>query len=166
MNKPTPSEPSRAFPLLNVLMLVTALALMACLAYGLNSWLRDDSEITWFAPNPGCELHTSACSAQLNDGVLSFAVDVDGPIEALNVLPLEVIVQGVPARQASVEFIGRDMAMGRHHFDLITTAPGHFHGQGQVGLCTQAVMAWRARVVVTTPGGKIGSWFDFEVTRS
>ncbi|WP_447956691.1 hypothetical protein [Vreelandella sp. EE7] len=166
MNKPTSSGYVSGFPVLNVLMLVTAVALMACLVYGLNSWLRGGDDITWFAPNPGCQLHDSACTAPLGDGQLSFAVDVDGSIDALSVLPLEVKIEGIEASQVSVVFNGRDMDMGLHRFNLMATAPGHFNGQGQVGMCTQAVMPWRARVILTTPEGKIGSWFDFDVTRS
>ncbi|MFG6667806.1 hypothetical protein ACGK9R_11910 [Halomonas sp. HNIBRBA4712] len=166
MNKPTSSKASSGFPVLNVLMLITALALMACLVYGLQSWLRGEETITWFAPDPGCQLAEGPCSAHAEGIELHFAVDTEGAIQALSVLPLEVTVKGAKASLASVEFVGRDMEMGRHRFDLVATAPGHFNGQGQVGLCTQAVMAWRARVILTTPQGKIGSWFDFDVTRS
>jgi hypothetical protein len=35
-----------------------------------------------------------------------------------------------------------------------------------VGVCTQEVMPWRARVILETPDGKLGSWFDFDVKRS
>ena len=57
------------------------------------------------------------------------------------------------------------MDMGLHRFPLEAAGGGVFRGEGQVALCTEAVMPWRARVVVDTPGGRLGSWFDFEVTR-
>ncbi|WP_447554573.1 hypothetical protein [Vreelandella sp. EE22] len=166
MNKPAPSGYFIGFPILNLLILITAVALMASLGYGLNSWLRGEDTITWFAPDPDCHLHTGTCTASLGEGKLLFAVDVKGRIDALTVLPLEVKVEGLKASQASVEFVGRDMEMGLHRFNLLATAPGHFNGHGQVGMCTQATMPWRARVILNTPDGKIGSWFDFEVTRS
>ncbi|MDR5899279.1 hypothetical protein QC823_09795 [Halomonas vilamensis] len=166
--KPT-SEPANAarLPLLKGLILVTGLALAALSWYALTHWLRDEANITWYPPTPGCDLHSAPCLATLGDkGQLRFAVDVDGRIEALEILPLNVTVDGVEANTVKVDFIGRDMDMGLHRFTLDATGNGHFYGQGQVSICTQAVMPWRARVIVDTPDGRIGSWFDFDVLRS
>ncbi|KAE8437857.1 hypothetical protein [Vreelandella piezotolerans] len=155
------------FPALKVLILVTGLALAACTWYVFANWLRDDRDIVWFIPNGECNLHRAPCSATLGDkGELTLTIDTDGRIEALEVLPLDVEVEGVNPRHVTVDFVGRDMDMGLNRFALTATAPGHFHGQGQVGVCTQAVMPWRARVILETPDGKLGSWFDFDVTRS
>lgn len=155
------------FPVLKVLILVTGLALAACSWYVLDNWLRDDSDITWFAPNTDCNLHTQTCAATLGDkGRITFAIDANGRIDALTILPLNVEVEGLEVHHVNVDFIGRDMDLGLHRFALTSTAPGHFHGQGQVGICTQAVMPWRARVILDTPEGKLGSWFDFDVIRS
>ncbi|BBI65124.1 hypothetical protein HSBAA_64300 [Vreelandella sulfidaeris] len=112
-------------------------------------------------------MHTSPCSATLGDkGRVTLHVQVNGRIDALEVLPLEVEVEGVKATQVDVDFVGRDMDLGLHRFALSASAPGHFQGQGQVGMCTQAVMPWRARVILETAEGKMGSWFDFDVIRS
>ncbi|WP_249977257.1 hypothetical protein [Vreelandella olivaria] len=155
------------FPVLKVLILVTGLALAACSWYVLANWLRDDNDITWFAPNTACNLHTQACAATLGDkGRITLTIDTNGRIEALTILPLDVEVEGLEVHHVSVDFIGRDMDLGLHRFALSATAPGHFRGQGQVGICTQAVMPWRARVILDTPEGKLGSWFDFDVIRS
>jgi len=155
------------FPALKVLILVTGLALAACTWYVFANWLRDDSDIGWFSPSGECNLHQTPCSVTLGDkGHLTLAIDTDGRIEALEVLPLDVEVEGVAPSQVTVDFVGRGMDMGLNRFALTATAPGHFHGQGQVGVCTQAVMPWRARVILETPDGKLGSWFDFDVTRS
>lgn len=163
---PEPVEPT-GFPALKVLILVTGLALAACTWYVFANWLKGDSDVVWFSPSGECNLHTSQCSATLGDkGHLSLSIDAHGRIQALEVLPLDVEVDGVSANQVTVDFVGRDMDMGLHRFTLTETAPGHFHGQGQVGICTQDVMPWRARVILDTPEGKLGSWFDFDVTRS
>lgn len=155
------------FPALKVLILVTGLALAACTWYVFANWLRDDGDVTWFSPSTNCDLHAHPCSAMLGDkGRITLAVETDGRIEALEILPLEVHIEGIDAHHVSVDFIGRDMDMGVHRFGLTAAAPGHFHGQGQVGICTQAVMPWRARVILDTPEGKLGSWFDFDVIRS
>ncbi len=75
-------------------------------------------------------------------------------------------MDGIQATQVDVDFIGRDMDMGINRFGLTPGSPGHFQGQGQVGICTQSVMPWRARVILDTAEGKVGSWFDFDVIRS
>ncbi|AIA74313.1 hypothetical protein ACN06F_17620 [Vreelandella sp. 21] len=155
------------FPALKVLILITGISLAACTWYVFANWLRDDGDIAWFTPDANCNLHTSTCSAVLGDkGRLTLTVDADGRIDALDILPLDVEVEGLNPSHVTVDFIGRDMDMGLHRFGLTATAPGHFHGQGQVGICTQDVMPWRARVILETPEGKLGSWFDFDVIRS
>lgn len=155
------------FPLLNVLILVTGLALAALGWYAFSHWLRGDTDTTWYPPEPGCDLHSAPCTASLGKhGQMTFAVDADGRIEALEILPLDVSVEGVEATAVKVDFVGRDMDMGLHRFALDATGKGRFHGHGQVSVCTQAVMPWRARIIVETPEGRLGSWFDFDVLRS
>ncbi|TVP52633.1 MAG: hypothetical protein EA345_00595 [Halomonas sp.] len=163
------SKPSRpaAFPVLRVLILVTGLALAACAWYAFTHWLHRDSDVTWFAPAPNCDLHTAPCSATLGDkGRITLQIQANGRIDALQILPLEVEVDGVKASHVEVDFVGRDMDLGLHRFGLTASSPSHFHGQGQVGICTQNVMPWRARVILETAEGKVGSWFDFDVIRS
>lgn len=154
-------------PLLKGLILVTGLALAALSWYAFSHWLRGDADTTWYPPETGCDLHSAPCSATLgNHGHMTFAIDVEGRIEALEILPLDVNIEGIEATAVTVDFVGRDMDMGLHRFALNATGEGHFHGQGQVSVCTQAVMPWRARVIVKTPEGRLGSWFDFDVIRS
>lgn len=146
---------------------MTGLALAACAWYAFTHWLHRDGDVTWFPPIASCDLHAAPCSATLGDrGRLTLHVQASGRIDALEVLPLDVEVEGVKATQVEVDFIGRDMDLGLHRFALSASAPGHFKGQGQVGMCTQTVMPWRARVILETPAGKVGSWFDFDVVRS
>lgn len=167
MKKMSKSVYFTGFPALRVLILVTGLALAACTWYVLANWLRADSDVTWFPPHAGCDLHVHPCAAMLGDkGRITLAVDANGQINALDIVPLEVKVEGIDAHHVSVDFVGRDMDMGIHRFGLTANDAGHFHGQGQVGICTQAVMPWRARVILDTPHGKLGSWFDFDVIRS
>jgi hypothetical protein len=155
------------FPALKVLILITGLALAACTWYVFANWLRDDSDVVWFSPNANCDLHTGPCSATLGaKGQITLTIGANGRIEALDILPLEVEVNGLSPSQVTVDFIGRNMDMGLHRFGLTAAASGRFHGQGQVGICTLEVMPWRARVILETPEGKLGSWFDFDVIRS
>nr|WP_298967397.1 hypothetical protein [uncultured Halomonas sp.] len=163
---PIPAPPA-GFPALRVLILVTGLALAACAWYAFAHWLHRDSDVTWFPPAASCNLHAAPCSATLGDkGRITLSVQASGKIDALEILPLEVDVDGVTATQVDVDFVGRDMDLGLHRFALSASTPGQFKGQGQVGICTQTVMPWRARVILETAEGKVGSWFDFDVIRS
>ncbi|WP_227842237.1 hypothetical protein [Vreelandella zhuhanensis] len=164
---PESAGSSPGYPILRLLTLLTCLALAVSGWYLLTHWLRDDTNVTWFPAQPGCNLHEAPCSATLGEhGRISLAIDTEGHIEALQRLPLNLHLEDIQVSSAEVDFVGRDMDMGLHRFPLENAAPNLFSGVGQVGICTQAVMPWRARVIIDTPQGKMGSWFDFDVTRS
>lgn len=153
-------------PLLRLLMLVTLVVIAVALWYLTSHRLRGDGEVHWFAPEASCDLHAGACTATLDHGArLTLAADVAGRIQALEVLPLTVNLEGLEAESVRVEFVGRDMDMGLYRFPLAPGADGAFRGEGQVAICTDSVMPWRARVVVETSRGSLGSWFDFDVER-
>jgi len=167
MNSSTQTARADRFPVLQVLILITGIALAALSGYGVSYWLRSEGDIRWFPPSGSCDLHTQTCSAKLGDqGSLTLAVDADGRIKSLDMLPLTVTTQGMEVKAAEVDFIGLNMDMGINRFPLSATPKGDFHGQGQLGVCTLSVMPWRARVIVETPDGRLGTWFDFDVIRS
>ncbi|MDN3556050.1 hypothetical protein [Halomonas maura] len=152
-------------PLLRLLIVTTLLTLGVALWYLVRHSL-DGDDVRWIAPSTPCDLQAGPCRAGLGDGItLTLDLAGKGPIRALTVLPLEVQLAGASADASVVTFVGRDMDMGLHRFPLAPAGGGRFRGEGQVALCTEAVMPWRARVVVDTPRGRLGSWFDFEVTR-
>jgi len=167
MNTSSKTANAEPFPVLKVLILVTGIALAALSWYAFSHWLRSDGDITWYPPSAECDLHTEPCSVTLADkGSLTFSVNVDGRIESLEILPLNVSTQGMEVSAVDVDFVGRTMDMGINRFSLAETQDGQFHGQGQLGVCTLSVMPWRARVILETPDGRMGSWFDFDVIRS
>lgn len=154
-------------PLLRLLIILTLLTLAMALWYLTRYSLRDEAGVHWHPPaEVHCDLYAAPCTARLGQGIaLHLAVESDGPIRALKRLPLEVRLTGIPAESARVDFVGRDMDMGLHRFPLEAVGGGVFRGEGQVTICTEAIMPWRAKVVVDTPQGRLGSWFDFEVAR-
>ncbi len=167
MNKTPHSTASTPRPALKGLILMTGIALVLFGGYAVSHWLSSRDDVTWYPPDQACNLHRQSCSARLGDrGRVALKVDTGGRIEAREPLPLEVDVKDLDAREATVDFIGRDMDMGRHRFTLEAGTSGHFSGQGHVNACTREVMPWRARVILNTPDGRIGSWFDFDVARS
>ncbi|MEQ6917946.1 hypothetical protein [Halomonas aquatica] len=162
------SSGAARLPLLRVLITVTLLTLAVALWYLTSYSLRDEAEVRWYPPpaGAGCDLHVAPCSVPLGEGVeLSLAVVTNGPIRALQRLPLEVRVSGILAESVRVDFVGRDMDMGLHRFPLGAKGEGIFRGEGQVSICSEEIMPWRAKVVLDTPRGRLGSWFDFEVQR-
>ncbi|HSH47352.1 MAG TPA: hypothetical protein VK991_02025 [Halomonas sp.] len=153
-------------PQLRLLIIATLVTLGLALWYLLRYALDGDSDVHWVPPAGACDLAQGPCSAPLGDGrQLTFGMRSEGPVRALELLPLVVHLDGGAATAAMVRFEGLDMDMGLHRFPL--AADGEvFRGEGQVALCTEDVMEWRARVVVDTPQGRVGSWFDFQVVKS
>lgn len=153
-------------PQLRLLVIATLITLGLALWYLLRYALDADSDVRWVAPAEACDISHGPCRAALGDGrQLIFSMQTAGPIHALELLPLSVELEGGEATAAVVRFEGLDMDMGLHRFPL--TANGKvFQGDGQVALCTDEVMDWRARVIVDTPDGRVGSWFDFQVVKN
>lgn len=151
--------------LLKTLMLLTLAAVAMALWYLTSYSLRGNGEVRWFAAAPGCEPGLAACEASLESGRLSFSIESDGEIRALEPLPMVVALEGVAAERVTVDFVGRGMEMGLHRFPLERGDDGLYRGLGQVTLCTRDVMPWRAEVVVETSQGRQGSRFDFDVER-
>ncbi|AOM02602.1 hypothetical protein Q4589_07840 [Cobetia marina] len=156
-------------PLLNLLIMVTLLTIVVSLYYLIDYYLvRDGSngKVTWFAPNQSCELSHAPCSAELGRfGRITLALD--GDISPLTPLGIRVITEDVAPEGVEVDFIGRHMDMGVKRSllttrDAPTQARQHWSGEGQLGFCSSATMAWRAQVIVTTERGRLGSWFDFD----
>ncbi|GKW49749.1 hypothetical protein [Halomonas sp. NCCP-2165] len=150
---------------LNTLILVTLLILGGASWYAMQRFASRDG-IAWQTSDTPCDLRQAPCQATLADGSrLRFAIDGEKPIRALTPLTLRVESDAAEVRRVRVDFEGIGMEMGLHRFPLERTEPGHFAGPAQVGVCTEEVMPWRARVRVETEEGWQGAWFDFEATR-
>ncbi|WP_136254826.1 hypothetical protein [Onishia niordana] len=167
MNTPPHAQDDDAprSPLLNLLIMVTLATVVVACWYLLDYYLRDSQDdVTWYPPSGDCELRDEPCEASLGLGAqMVFGVGSD--LSPTMTLPLTVALQGVEANAVTVEFVGRNMPMGLHRFPLKKVGPGTFVGEGQIDRCSEAVMPWRAQVVVETDKARRGSWFDFEVVR-
>lgn len=153
-------------PLLNLLIMVTLITVIVALWYLVDYYLRGSTEdVTWYPPSMPCDLHQGPCEASLGMRA-SMRLEIDGELRTLESLPIEVELNGVDAKAVTVEFIGRNMNMGINRFPLDAMDDGLFRGDGQIGVCTEEVMPWRAQVIIETPDGRKGSWFDFDVRRS
>jgi len=168
LSRRLPSSRSTRRPRLRLLILVTLVTLAVTLWYLLRHELSDPDPVTWYPPAPtACNLHAGPCSTALGEGErLTLEIAVDGKIRPLAPLPLDVAIDGVAASRVSISFEGVDMDMGLNRFALGAGEAGHFHGQGQLGICTNDTMTWRAKVTFDSPRGRLGSWFDIDVERS
>ncbi|MDR5861761.1 hypothetical protein QC758_02120 [Halomonas campisalis] len=155
------------FPGLRLMMLATLITLVVALWYLVNYSVRGGDDVRWFPEETGCDLSHGPCRALLGEeGGLTLDLGADGEIRALEILPVTVALEGIQADSVVVDFIGRDMDMGLHRYPLTRQADGRFQGEGQIPICTEAVMPWRARVIVTSGEERLGSGFNFEVERS
>lgn len=158
------SLPASRPPLLRLLVLLTLGAVTIALWYLTSYLLRDMGQVRRYPESQGCQLSAGPCMAELGDQrQLTLDLGVRGEIRALQRMPLEVSLQGVKAERVMVDFVGRDMDMGLHRYPLSLEADGRYRGEAQIPICTETVMPWRARVVIETADGKLGSGFDFEV---
>lgn len=153
--------------MLRLLALFTLGTVAMALWYLTSYSLRGGDDVHWFPEEAGCELSKGACRAALGeDGRLTLDLGAQGEIRALEILSMTVALEGVEAESVVVDFIGRDMDMGLHRYPLTRQGDGTFRGEGQVPICTETVMPWRARVIVTSGERRLGSGFNFEVERS
>ncbi|MCA1770608.1 MAG: hypothetical protein LC652_11930 [Halomonas sp.] len=154
-------------PLLRLLALFTLGTVAMALWYLTSYSLRGADDVHWFPEEADCELNEGACRAALGeDASLTLDLGVDGEIRALEILSMTVALEGVEAESVVVDFVGRDMDMGLHRYPLDRQSDGIFRGEGQIPICTETVMPWRARVIVTSGERRVGSGFNFEVERS
>ncbi|WP_236645271.1 hypothetical protein [Aidingimonas lacisalsi] len=162
--RPTDDEAPRS-PLLNLLIVVTLVTVVVAAWYLVDYYLRGSSEhMTWYPPETPCDLHQGQCRAALGLHA-DMTLRIDGPIDTSRSLPLTVHLDGVDANAVTVEFVGRSMSMGANRVELEATDDGEFRGEGELGVCSETVMPWRAQVIVETDEGRKGSWFDFDITK-
>lgn len=148
---------------LNLLIGVTLMTIVIALWYLLDYYyLRESTrDVTWYPPAQHCVLLEGGCHASLGiDASVAFALqqtpDDDGT------LTFEARVHGRTPQSVTVQFIGRDMNVQSRRLSLQAKGDGLFVGQGNLGLCSTHVEAWRAQIVVLSDHGLRGSWFDFD----
>lgn len=168
MTSPASTEPAVSRPpLLRLLVLFTLSTVAVALWYLASYSLRGDDNVFWHPAEGGCDLAQGACRAPLGErGSLTLDLGADGEIRALELLPMTVVLEGIEAETVVVDFVGRDMDMGLHRYPLTRHEDGLFRGDGQIPICTEQVMPWQARVIVSQGEERLGSGFNFEVERS
>ncbi|MDH4571661.1 hypothetical protein [Salinicola acroporae] len=148
---------------LNLLIGVTLMTIVIALWYLLDYYYLRESirDVTWYPPAQGCVLLNGGCHASLGvDSSVAFALQEAH--DESGTLTFEARVQGRSPKSVTVQFIGRDMNVQSRRLTLQSKGNGLFVGEGNLGLCSAHVDAWRAQVVVLSDHGLKGSWFDFD----
>ncbi|WP_163649641.1 hypothetical protein [Modicisalibacter sp. 'Wilcox'] len=155
-------------PFLNLLIIVTLVTMVVAVGYLAHYYLRGGSnDVVWYPPDGICRLHQGPCHAGLG-GDVRVTLSLGSAVVPLHPLPLDVHVDGLSPERVVVAFIGRNRNMGLRRYVLQDRGDGDFHGEGVLSVNSvddESVTRWRAEVIVTTPEGRRGSWFDFDVHR-
>ena len=162
---PRQDDDSARSPLLKLLIIVTLATIVVALWYLVDYYLRSNTEdITWYPPQVPCDLHRSACQADLGLHA-DLRLSLGKELQPLQPLEIDVHLHGIEAEQVVVEFVGRNMDMGLNRYVLDDLGNGHFRGRGQFGNCNEDIIPWRAQVMIETANGRKGSWFDVDIRR-
>jgi hypothetical protein len=141
------------------------LALVAVVIYKFQPLLNP--ELAAVAPlDPSCDLRAGPCVGKFPEGIeISFGIEPRS-IPLVQPLQLRVMVRGVSASSAEVDFISIGMDMGFNRSQLKAEGDGDFSGTGILPVCIRTVMEWEARVMVRTDKGLIAAPFRFATVKS
>ena len=97
---------------------------------------------------------SDGCRVKLDDGLVTLVI-LPGDMPPLQDLDIEVGIEGIAARKVTMEFIGRDMAMGLMPFPLFRQQPHQgaerYTGTGSISVCTvDNNMVWLARLIISS----------------
>jgi hypothetical protein len=127
-----------------------------------SAWPLFFPEIAVRAPlNSSCDLRTTPCSVIFPDGArVTFSIE-PASIPVMVPLRYKVVVQGMQAKDITVDFVGVDMNMGFNRAQLSREAVGRFSGDGMLPVCVRDVMEWEAKVQLNTDAGLMEAPFRF-----
>lgn len=108
-----------------------------------------------------CDLRAGPCTSPLpGGGSITFSLSPRS-IPVMQPLLLEVVVDGIEANGAEVDFQGVDMNMGFNRPRLSAAGGGRFSGQGLLPVCVRDAMEWEARVLIESELGLLAAPFRF-----
>lgn len=149
------------FSLVN-LTIILALACIAVIGYRLSPLAKADLTI---APQPGCDLNTQTCSAELPGGGRLELSITPRPIPVVKPLQVDVRLSGRVADQVEIDFSGVAMDMGHHRLQLVADGQGRYLGQAMLPVCISGRMTWQATLIVGSGHQTIAIAFPFDAPR-
>lgn len=143
------------------LAMVVALVATAIVGHRLSPLLLPKADIAGVV-EPGCDLQSRACAANLPQGRIEFSI-TPRPIPFLQPLHVEVTVSGIEARKVEVDYAGESMNMGYNRGELSAAGPGRFAGEASLPVCVSGGMTWIATVMIETDRQRIAVPYRFDV---
>ena len=123
--------------------------------------LLEPESVESAALDPECDLRAGPCVTKLSGGGTIALALTPRDIPLLKPLQVEVLVEGIEADAASVDFKGVDMNMGFNRPQLTAVGPGRFTGTAVLPVCVRNAMEWQATVLVESSRGLLAAPFRF-----
>lgn len=149
-------------PAVTVWILAGCSLLLLAAAAVYKVWPLLNPQTAAVAPlDSACDLRTGPCTSPLPGGVsVTFSLSPRS-IPVMQPLLLEVVVDGIDADGAQVDFQGVDMNMGFNRPRLSARGHGRFTGEGLLPVCVRDAMEWEARVLIESDLGLLAAPFRF-----
>lgn len=109
---------------------------------------------------PPCRLDRGPCRVALDAGAWLELTVAPRPVPAGTPFHAVLALQGVDARQVSIEFEGTDMNMGLFRQALSPLPAGGFAANVTLPVCATGAMRWHARLSVRTKTETLVAPFD------
>lgn len=121
---------------------------------------------THFVESPAnCNLHVSACTLKLPDGMdISFEI-TPHPIPLMQALRFRVHATNSVLEQVELKLFATNMNMGFHSFTLRKISQGIYEGEGMLPTCVVGNMIWQAHLIFNKPNESVGAIFTFQTDK-
>lgn len=124
-------------------------ALAGIVTYGARRGPEGDGALRALATLP-CRLDRGPCRVTLDAGAWFELTVAPRPVPTGTPFSVVLALQGVGARQVSIEFEGTDMNMGLFRQALSPLPAGGFKGSVTLPVCATGAMRWHARLIMRT----------------
>jgi len=141
--------------------MILALILIGVVGYKLSPLLLPKADV-FVQPEPGCDLHRSACAARLPEGARLELSLSPHPIPVTQPLDIGVRIDGVRPDRVRVDFAGVDMSMGFNRQTLQADGEGRYSGRTTLPVCVTGRMIWQATVLADIGSHRVAVPFRFE----
>lgn len=153
--------PRRAVPRRVLLRLIWGLAIVAVMVVGykLLSLVSAPDDVL-VAPEPGCDLQQSRCTAALPGGTAELEF-LTRPIPLARPFQVVLDTRGVDALKVELDVSGMEMDMGYNRIPLNPVGQGRYTAEVIIPVCIMGKMTWRATAIIHTRGQRLSIPYEF-----
>ncbi|WP_299260784.1 hypothetical protein [uncultured Kushneria sp.] len=146
---------------LNTLVVVTLMTVTVAIAYLGYYYVGagNRSQVTWFAPELDCRPLDERCFTALGRfGEMQTQWDYQK-----GQLSVEMVLTGLKAEKVKMQLEETGSRWRQAAMTLDAVSAGHYRGTFDIPLCETNTHRARGSLVVTTPRGLLGSWYDLSL---